>query len=304
MSKVRCTTCNEDVDEQTEAVVVKTGPTGIKYFKCKRCKHDEYELTKCLKTLPEAVVATWREQGKTQKAEFRQEMANAGWENMKHKLLQIHAEKTNTYSRASTMKSSARYLDSPDLKEKYKDKPDQLESVKANAETFWHPVRKVKLYNDVEFSADHTEELKEQTAQRVSSEDVEKGAKRPKPSVQERSAGSTDKGLTPAQKDRITKLREKIVEKNTKLIELQEEAKQEKIAEFIPARCLSKVEETSKKTNCIVAEIGLALCDGWIGQPQDLMKMMMDAKKSLDETHSMCKTYVDQAKLEAARTNA
>ena len=110
MSKVRCTTCNKDVDEQTEAVLVKTGPTGIKYFKCKSCKHDEYELTKCSKTLPEAVVATWREQGKTQKAELRQEKANAVWENMKHKLLQIHAEKTNTYSRTSTMKLPAIWI--------------------------------------------------------------------------------------------------------------------------------------------------------------------------------------------------
>ena len=304
MSKVRCTTCNKDVDEQTEAVLVKTSPTGTKYYKCKGCKHDEYELTKCLKTLPEAVVATWRQQGRTQKADFRQEMANAGWENMQHKLLQIHAEKTNTYSRASTMKSSTRYLDSPDLKEKYKDKPDQLAHVKANAETFWHPVRKVKLYNDVEFCLDHEEELKEQTAQRVSCEDVQKGAKQQKPSVEERSAGSTDKGLTPAQKDRMTKLQEKIVEKKKKLIELQEEAKQEKITEFIPPRCMSKVEEISKRTDCTVAEIGLALCDGWIGQPQDLMKTIMEAKKSLDETHSMCKTYVDQAKLEAARTVA
>ena len=47
--------------------------------------------------------------------------------------------------------SSGIFIDEDDLNEKYKRKPEQLASIKANTRTMTCPVRKVKLYEDPEF---------------------------------------------------------------------------------------------------------------------------------------------------------
>ena len=55
--------------------------------------------------------------------------------------------------------SSGIFIDEEDLKEKYKRKPEQLASIKANTRTMQCPVRKVKLYEGPEFklTVDDTE---------------------------------------------------------------------------------------------------------------------------------------------------
>ena len=55
--------------------------------------------------------------------------------------------------------SSGIFIDEEDLNEKYKRKPEQLASIKANTRTMQCPVRKVKLYEDPEFklTVDDTE---------------------------------------------------------------------------------------------------------------------------------------------------
>ena len=40
----------------------------------------------------------------------------------------------------------------PDLKERYKQKPEQAQSIMATAKVMMHPTRKVKLYQDLEFT--------------------------------------------------------------------------------------------------------------------------------------------------------
>ena len=54
----------------------------------------------------------------------------------------------------NNFKGKSQWLDSPDLKEKYKNKPEQLQNVKDNAQTFDHPIRKVRLYEDIEFTGE------------------------------------------------------------------------------------------------------------------------------------------------------
>ena len=55
--------------------------------------------------------------------------------------------------------SAGIFIDEEDLNEKYKRKPEQLASIKANTRTMTCPVRKVKLYEDPEFklTVDDTE---------------------------------------------------------------------------------------------------------------------------------------------------
>ena len=55
---------------------------------------------------------------------------------------------------AST-KTGGKMLDSPDLAEKYKDKPEQLLNVQKNARKVWHPVRECFLYDNYDISSDN-----------------------------------------------------------------------------------------------------------------------------------------------------
>ena len=49
----------------------------------------------------------------------------------------------------NNFKGKSNWLDSPDLKEKYKGKENQMQNIKDNARTFDHPTRLVKLYEDL-----------------------------------------------------------------------------------------------------------------------------------------------------------
>ena len=43
------------------------------------------------------------------------------------------------------------WLDSPDIRKRYKDKPTQCEAVLANAAKLWHPTRELWVYEDYSF---------------------------------------------------------------------------------------------------------------------------------------------------------
>jgi len=58
--------------------------------------------------------------------------------------------------------SEGDFLDEEDLDKKYANKPDQKAAIMANAQTFIHPVREVRVWQDVNFTGTHTEE-QEQT---------------------------------------------------------------------------------------------------------------------------------------------
>ena len=58
------------------------------------------------------------------------------------------------YVNFTNFKGSSNWLDSPDLKTKYKGKEEQAQNIKDNARTFDHPILKVRLYEDIEFKGE------------------------------------------------------------------------------------------------------------------------------------------------------
>ena len=74
---------------------------------------------------------------------------------------------TRTKSRFLTTRFTGRgtFLDEADLREKYKEKPEQLANMLKHAETYLCPYRKVELYKDMEFTAVDIDEKKQRVAE-------------------------------------------------------------------------------------------------------------------------------------------
>ena len=52
-------------------------------------------------------------------------------------------------------KGVGQFFDEQDLKEKYKNKPEQFDAILKNAKTMEHPTRNVTLYEDLDFESRH-----------------------------------------------------------------------------------------------------------------------------------------------------
>ena len=61
--------------------------------------------------------------------------------------------KTTVSTKASDFVAESVWLDEDDLKHKYKNKPEHLKAVLTTAQSFVHPVRGVKLYEDFEYKS-------------------------------------------------------------------------------------------------------------------------------------------------------
>ena len=143
---------NADCDNTTVTSAGSRYKRGQKeYFQCTECTRRKKRFHDALQTLqPEAqdrFKALTREERATWKLENRDSIGQDLAASLK---LLLHT-KSSTYS-DSKLKAVGDYVDEDDLKQRYKDKPEQLQNILANAETFYHPTRKVTLYLDAQFS--------------------------------------------------------------------------------------------------------------------------------------------------------
>jgi len=103
----------------------------------------------------------------------------------------------------STMKfaSTGRFMDEEDLKEKYKNKPDQLEQIFDNARTMTHPDRKVTMWEDRDFTLDLANE--EERASQKKRLRHQRLLRKSRPSQQQQQLGPPRPPTTrPSQRDR------------------------------------------------------------------------------------------------------
>ena len=91
-------------------------------------------------------------------------------------------EKCTIYRSFTSLRSHGNYLDEDDLREKYKQKPEQLKSLMETARTITHPTRKVLMYEDADISLTdlQEEDNTERRKRNVEMEEKLKPAKKPK----------------------------------------------------------------------------------------------------------------------------
>jgi len=186
------------------------------------------------------------------------------------------------------------WLDEIDVLEKYAGKPEQAQNVLANAERFFHPVRKVTLYYDVldKLVASHEDIGKSGKKRELDSEDVTKHKKEKKPKVEEED-GEAKREKTP--KD------ERPLSDNAR--------KQLESAGAKACLALERFrafEETLRLTlrAGLVLELQAAMegakvatdTEGWAGPWKDLASGMKDSTKALSNLGKVLKGMLEVAK--------
>jgi hypothetical protein len=145
----------------------------------------------------------------------------------------------------STIKfaSAGRFMDEEDLKEKYKNKPDQLEQIFDNARTMTHPDRKVTMWEDRDFTLDlaNEEERAEKKRRLLESEEKIKAPKvaakkqaKPAAAAAGAAEASDHKPITKGQKTKIQAFIQRIGGALTKCMTQQSTISATEYTELIP----------------------------------------------------------------------
>ena len=154
----------------------------------------------------------------------------------------------------STMKfaSTGRFMDEEDLREKYKNKPDQLEQIFQNARSMKHPDRQVTLWEDRDFTLDlaNEEERAEKKRRLLESEEkikapkvaAKKGAK---PAAAAGAAHASDHvSMTKGQKTKTQKFIQRIEGELTKCMTQQSTISATEYTDLIPTFQKTKLTST------------------------------------------------------------
>ena len=70
-------------------------------------------------------------------------------------LIETMVKETTSETKATKRSRHTEYLDSPDLKKRFVDKPDQLENVKKRGAAFEHPDTGANMYQLTTFTQEH-----------------------------------------------------------------------------------------------------------------------------------------------------
>ena len=97
-----------------------------------------------------------------------------------HKALTLYIEKSRKTTNEVTSGLQKWYGDSPDLRDRYKGKEEQLQHVKARAPKVWHELRSMWLYEDFEFTGSASTEEKDVSTESVRAKQQIKAKPKPK----------------------------------------------------------------------------------------------------------------------------
>jgi len=161
------------------------------------------------------------------------------------------------------------FLDEDDLKTKYEKKPQQLKAILENARSMSCPIRKVKLYEDPDYSSkasqgQTTTTVQKRKCERDSAIKPQKKPKVEKPPAAEEGAQAEEgqPGLKKGQLGRLGKLIEKLTKAQADLAKTLEEAKNPNMADFIPPITLRKADAAHKMIDAQKAGLELAVENG------------------------------------------
>ena len=292
---LRCYRCNEDKPRDECRIVnqqkVNINPTNVPFVICKDCGSGAAKITRLLNENPNL-----REVYTTlSKNDFLQEFKGQHISAMKAHLEQMLETAASSVA-ISMFGSSSAWLDEIDIREKYKNKPEQRDHLLTSARTVEHPTRNCTLYEDVEYKAVETNESKHEVIKRMRAsaeeqsklsnkakvkgehleEETEEGVPKPK-------RRAAEKELTTAQTTNFQKLSKRIEATTEKLVELLAKTRLQQYVEFVPAPYVDAAERTVVESKAAHATVELSLTEGWRGAAKAIGT---DAKKAIDASVS------------------
>ena len=125
--------------------------------RCKDCNKGYQRILLYKKQLEGASLDAWDNMSKEKKSAFIKENHMLTGDNLKAKIQAVCNEELQRKV-TITLRGNGEFLDSPDLAEKYKHKPEQLINVRARANSFICPARGTRIYEDMEYQTTFKEE--------------------------------------------------------------------------------------------------------------------------------------------------
>ena len=152
-----CTMCKTPIlfvkGEPVDARL-KGGQRDSKSYLCNKCNSLMSRITRLQKQNQDAELGiNFTSMTNEERAAWMLEQHNSFGGDLKLKLTTTRTKSSSSKQFAS-VKGRGTPLDEIDLRMKYTGKPEQLESVMKNARTFVHPIRNVRVWEDIDF---HTE---------------------------------------------------------------------------------------------------------------------------------------------------
>ena len=213
--------------------------------------------------------------------------------------LEVFVHKETEAKQSLSLRNTGNFLDSPDLADKYKNKPKQLESIRANARSFVCPTRGCTLYEDPSLQSVCTAEETRSEKRKMdfsSEEHIPRSKKqRPEPKANKIEAGAEDGNkLDEKQTKRLNDWLDFLKTSEEGLENCEADIKD--LGKFIPPIALDTLKEAqdmvkAKQAVCeTIKEIGE--CMDFPG----LIKDMCIFKKSFNEKKSAINQQLKAAK--------
>ena len=263
------------------------------HTRCTKCNTVYNRVLECKKKLDSGSIEAYDKMSKEKKAEFIKLAKDLSGKETKAKLQTFISKEAEMQQRIQ-FNATGRFLDSPDLAEKYRNKPKQLESIREKARKVHCPTRECILYEDPSYESNSTatETITEKRKMNFSSEEIIPQAKKPK--VKKITAGEETDNLKEGQQSKLeqwmgylAKLQEELDKHEGEIVDL---------VKFMPPVAFDALKEAQlmvkkKQEVCeTIKEEGK--CDDWCG----LAKGMSEFKKQLGPKKIALDTQVKAAK--------
>ena len=181
-----------------------------------------------------------------------------------------------------------KFYDDADLKEKYKNKPEDYEAVKLHAYSFVCPIKKKRFYEDIDYVSSNTYTAETEKSRRLSVKaEYEKKKNRiakPTPPADEENAGGDQAGqrakpLSEKQVGNLNKILETVQENRETIQKYLKICEAEDIKNMVPSYILNKA---------TVLDAELAVCESTVTLARDENKAR--AFKEAQSAAKTCKT--------------
>ena len=239
--------------------------TGVS-FQCKACNSLVSRLNRMVAKID--LNEEWKGIDQESRARFMAESSGKFGKDLKLAVEETIEECKVTEANDS-FNNDGHFLDEDDLKTKYEKKPQQLKAILENARSMSCPIRKVKLYEDPDYSSkasqgQTTTTVQKRKCERDSAIKPQKKPKVEKPPAAEEGAQAEEgqPGLKKGQLGRLGKLIEKLTKAKEDLDQTLVKAKMPFMADFIPRITIKKADAASKLVDAQKAGLELAVENG------------------------------------------
>ena len=291
---IYCCSCHYPTTIDKSLMVVRACHKQKEVRRCTKC-HSLRSRVNRICSKHGHLAQDWTKVSDADKRKFMQDAQDKCGEEL---LMRMQESITHSTRKSTSVqfKGTGNFLDKQDLQEKYKNKPDQLESILAKTRTMWHPTRNVMVYEDVDFvlTTCDEEQTSEEHKRKVEFAENPKAKRKAtiKTKVGADATVQAEEKLKGPEKKKLAKKAD--AAKTTKLSLLDTISKANTLKAFIPAYVMKSAGTEAEKMQATIDKVQAALNAG-TGNKDTLITDLDSCIESGAAAASRLKVQIEQA---------